>query len=293
MLINERNIKKRHTKPSYLLYTTINTNVIKQYTILSTEEYVDIINKNNINNIEKILTKKLESVSVSNIFRLIDYTNLLKMDLENKIKNNKNNHIFVGLSLLVILFFSLLYSLTFYDIQKYFPILNQNISLINNQIIKHPHTVPTRRRFYNKSRINKNASFIINQNASIINENVSFIINQNASIINQNASSIINQNVSIINQNASSIINQNVSSIINQNVSSIINENTINSNILLITIQNYLFNKITIRILIFLISTVLILKINNMYPPVFIQKNKLNKYHKTTKILQKIIDVTY
>jgi len=285
MLINERNMKKRHTKPSYLLYTTINTNVIKQYTILSTEEYVDIINKNNINNIEKILTKKLESVSVSNIFRLIDYTNLLKMDLENKIKNNKNNHIFVGLSLLVILFFSLFYSLTFYDIQKYFSILNQNISLINNQIIKHPLTVPTRRRFYNKSRINKNTS-IINQNiSSIINENVSFIINQNASIINQNAS--------IINQNASSIMNQNVSSIINQNVSSIINENTINSNILLITIQNYLFNKITIRILIFLISTVLIFKINNMYPPVFIQKNKLNKYHKTTKILQKIIDVTY
>ena len=270
MLINERNMKKRHTKPSYLLYTTINTNVIKQYNILSTEEYVDIINKNNINNIEKILTKKLESVSVSNIFRLIDYTNLLKMDLENKIKNNKNNHIFVGLSLLVILFFSLLYSITFYDIQKYFPILNQNISLINNQIIKHPHTVPTRHRFYNKSRINKNSSSIINQNASIINQNIS-------SIINENVSFIINQNSSIINQNASFIIN----------------ENTIDSNILLITIQNYLFNKMTIRILIFLICTVLIFKINNMYPPVFIQKNKLNKYHKTTKILQKIIDVTY
>lgn len=257
MLINERNMKKRPVKPSYLLYTTT-INEVKKYTTLSTEEYINIINNNNINNIEKILVKKLESVSVSNIFRLIDYTNLLKMDLENKIKNNKNNNIFIGLSFIVIVCFSLLAIATYYydttSIQKYVSVINQNISLNNNQISNN-YTVRRKPRSHNLTKVNQYTSIIINKNSTIINHDASSIINQNSTIINQNAS--------VINSDA------------------------------LIVIQKHFFNKIIIQIVLFLISVGLLFTINNIYPPIFIQKNKLNKLHKTTKILQKIIDISY
>jgi hypothetical protein len=108
---------------------------------------------------------------------------------------------------------------------------------------------------HNLSKVNYDASIMVNQNASII-------VNQNASIINQN-STMINQNALLINSDT------------------------------LIAIQEHFFNKMIIQILLFLISAGLLFKINNVYPPIFIQKNKLNKLHKTTKILQKIIDITY
>lgn len=102
-------MKRKIPKPSYLMYSNnaYNTNI--NYSSISTDEYLNIINKNNITNIEKIIIRRLATSSIPNIIRLIDFTNLLKSELETKIKNNKNSNIFIGLCFLLISCFGLIY----------------------------------------------------------------------------------------------------------------------------------------------------------------------------------------
>ena len=109
MLINKQQIKRRVTRHSHVPYISYVSRVNNvQYSLLN-DDFLNIVNNNNLSNIQKIITEKLELGSVTNIYKLIDYTNLLKLDLEKKIKSNKNNEIYLGLCSLLILVFCIIY----------------------------------------------------------------------------------------------------------------------------------------------------------------------------------------
>lgn len=110
MLINRYHIKRKPLRHSHMLYNSYIpiTNTIKYN--LSNEEFLDIINNNNINNIHDILSEKLENLSIINIYNLMDYISSCKIELENNIKSNKNNNIiFYSLSSLLIFIFCIMY----------------------------------------------------------------------------------------------------------------------------------------------------------------------------------------
>ena len=123
MLIHRQNMKRKIQKPSYLMYSNNAYNTTINYSSINTDDFVKIINKNNITNIEKIIIRRLATSSIPNIIRLIDFTNLLKTDFENKIKNNKGNRIFIGLSFLLICLFSIIYIYILYYVY------NENIRI--------------------------------------------------------------------------------------------------------------------------------------------------------------------
>ena len=167
-------MKRKIERSSHLIYSNIVIDSNINHSSISIDDFQNIINKNSIIDIQKIIIRKLATSSIPNIIRLIDYTNLLKVDLEKKIKNNRYNEIFIGLSFLLICLFSIIYIYVLY--------------------------------------------YIYNQNIRI---------------------------------------------------------------------------KAIIMLTVFLITIRLLFKINEVYPPSFIQKIKLEKLHATTKILNKIVEAIY